>query len=94
VEILIIWLVCGVVAAVVATNKGRSGCGWFILGVLLGPLGFILALVVSSNQPGVEREALESGSMKKCPYCAELIRLEAVKCRFCGSALSEQKNLA
>jgi hypothetical protein len=92
VGILTIWILCGVVAAVVASNKGRSGCGWFILGVLLGPLGFILALVVSSNQPGVEREALESGSMKKCPYCAELIKLEAVKCRFCGSALYGQKN--
>ena len=34
-----IWLLSGIVSAMVATNKGRSGCSWFLLGFLLGPVG-------------------------------------------------------
>ena len=52
--ILIIWIVCGVIAAFMGTVKGRSGCGWFLIGFLLGPIGIIIAAVVKAKRPQPE----------------------------------------
>ena len=87
-ELFGFWLLCGMVSAVIAVNKGNSGCGWFLLGLLLGPIGLVLSLVVQGKPRLVEEKRLHSGESRRCPACAELVRPEAVKCRFCGSELT------
>ena len=86
-EFLFIWSIFGFISAIIASNKGRSGCGWFIIGVLLGPLGIILALVVSKNEDKTTRNIIDRRDMKACPYCKEFIKVNAIKCKHCSSDL-------
>lgn len=89
-ELFILWILLGVATAIVASNKGRSGCAWFAVGVLTGPIGLLIALVVAEDRARLEKASLAQGDMRKCPYCAELIRSAAVKCRYCGSEVPER----
>lgn len=84
---LLIWFTFGIAGGIILQNKGRSGCGGFALGFFLGPIGLVIALVMTADHKELEKRSLSEGEMRKCPSCAELVRREARKCRFCGSEL-------
>ncbi len=86
---LLVWLISCVGASSIASSKGRSGFLWFILGVLVGPLAFIVVFLPSMSMVSEDRAIQngESGDYKKCPFCAEAVRKEAIKCKHCGSEL-------
>jgi hypothetical protein len=50
VVILPLWFVFGIVGALIGSMKGRSGCGWFLLCALLGPIGLLFAAIVSKKR--------------------------------------------
>ena len=84
---LIIWIGLGAVGAMISSGKGNSGCGGFILGVLLGPIGLLIAFFSSDNEK-VKRK--KSGNTKKCPSCAEYVKNEALMCKHCGRSFEEK----
>lgn len=86
--LLVAWLLPGLIAAQIAQNKGRSGVLWLFLGFLLGPIALFGVALLSPTPEG----ALHSGASQKCPYCAEIIKAEAVKCRYCGADLATQNS--
>jgi hypothetical protein len=56
--------------------------------VLVGVLLFLFGGKHSSNSP--EPSTSQSDEMRACPFCAEPIKKEAIKCKHCGSEVKAE----
>ena len=77
-------LVSAAFSAFVASEKGRDGGGWFMLGLLFG----FLALLAIVGLPKIDDSlAAQEPRRRRCSVCFELILPEASICPYCQTAV-------
>ncbi len=70
-------VICGAISATIASNKGHSGGGFFLLGLFFGVIGIIAAAIVSSKAkapPGMRSTT--------CPRCNAVQNVDVNQSRF------------
>ncbi|HEV3147424.1 MAG TPA: hypothetical protein VGZ24_02145 [Chthoniobacterales bacterium] len=71
-EWIIFWLfVNAIVGYLIGKQKNEIGSA-ITVSILLGPIGWLIA-------------ALTAGNFRKCPFCAERVKLEALVCKHCSA---------
>ncbi len=71
-------------------NPWLVGIASLFLGIFV-TIGLLLYIIFSDKPENI---SIESNNLKKCPYCAEMIKEEAKVCRYCGKEIEDKHTYA
>lgn len=80
-ELVIFVIILAVIPGMIANKKGRSFAAWWVYGLLVWPIALVHALLLDPQK------IVETDALRPCPFCAELIKKQATKCRYCQSTV-------
>lgn len=88
-EILLTWIIFfallpGIISAFIFSTTGRDDGELltFAIGFLLSYFGVIIVMVIALAS-SKKSESEYTYDSRACPYCADKIKISAIKCRFC-----------
>ncbi|WP_218581433.1 hypothetical protein [Pseudomonas sp. L13] len=67
-------------------NMDAKPIAMWVVAFLCPVVGFFWA-IMAKNKEQMAADTGSYGGMKKCQFCAEPVRAEAIKCKHCGSKL-------
>jgi hypothetical protein len=76
-SLLFYFLFAGLIGALCGKSKGQPGLG-FIIGVVLGPIGWIISLLSGDVRP-------------KCNACRKVVDPKASICPYCRTAIAKKE---
>jgi hypothetical protein len=64
--------ITGTIGALLGGTKGNEMAGFFA-GAFLGPIGWLIALLLPANEKVIAKQAVLEGRQKECPACLSMI---------------------
>ncbi|MBQ4378820.1 MAG: zinc ribbon domain-containing protein [Treponema sp.] len=81
---LIVYIICSILVGILVDSVEL-----LFFALILTPLAGGAILLIVGKKKG--QQPVSEDDTKKCPFCAEIIKKDALVCRFCGKEIPSQK---